>query len=252
VGRESGTRAGLKRESGTGAGLRDSARRECGSAGVRESGSPGVRECGSAGVRECGSPGVRECGSPGVRECGSPGVRESGSPGVRECGSAGVRESGSAGVRECGSAGVRESGSPGVRECGSAGVRECGSAGVRECGSAGVRECGSPGVRESGTAESGEIFLPFGCGLRGASQSILYGRSGCVSRVRGIVAWARCVWLASSRFAAEALAARQLYPAGRSRGAALAQYAMGCMLAAPGRAFSRRGKLGWVRPFFDD
>jgi hypothetical protein len=72
-----------------------------------------------------------------------------------------------------------------------------------------------------------------------------------VSRVRGIVAWARCVWLAFPRFAAEALVARRLCPAGRSRGAALAQYAMGCMLGAPGRAFSRRGKLCWVRPFFD-
>ncbi len=53
------------------------------------------------------------------------------------------------------------------------------------------------------------------------------------------------VWLASPRlvrpgFAAEALVPPQLRPEWRGPGAALAQYAMGCMLGAPGRALSRR------------
>ncbi len=66
-----------------------------------------------------------------------------------------------------------------------------------------------------------------------------------MSRVRV----ARCVWLASPRFAAEPLVPPQLRPEWRSPGAALAQYAMGCMSGAPGRACPRRGELGWVHPF---
>jgi hypothetical protein len=67
----------------------------------------------------------------------------------------------------------------------------------------------------------------------------------------GSVRVARCVWLASPRFAAEPLVPPQLRPEWWSPGAALAQYAMGCMLGAPGGAFSRRGELRWVPPFFD-
>jgi hypothetical protein len=70
-------------------------------------------------------------------------------------------------------------------------------------------------------------------------ENTIWG-SGSVSQVCGIVACGS----ASPRFAAKALIARQLYPAGRSRGATLAQYVMGCMLGAPGGVFSRRGKFG--------
>jgi hypothetical protein len=62
---------------------------------------------------------------------------------------------------------------------------------------------------------------------------------------------AHYVWFTSLQFVAESLVSAQLPPKWRSPSVALVQYAMGCMLGALGEAFSRRGELGWVHPFFN-